>query len=220
MHILITGASGALGQVVVQQALDAGHAVTACHRKPLPMTHSALRTEAIDLTDAKATASLIAAHPPLGGAFLLAGGFAVGDLGATSSQQLLMQLRLNFFTTYNLARPLLQHMCTHRQGHIVCMGARPALDPAQGTFAAGYTLSKALLLPLVQLLNAQGRPNNVRSSLVVPSIIDTPANRAAMPDADPTQWVTPLQIAQALLLLLDEHTSAWRDIVLKLYNNA
>ena len=220
MHVLITGASGALGRVVVQQTLSAGYHVTACSRDSLDIRHDALRTVSIDLTNSSHIEALIADHPPLTGAFLLAGGFLMNDLLATTADQLLQQLQLNFFTAYNVARPVLRHMLPQGKGHIICIGARPALDPAQGAFAAGYTLSKSLLLPLVDLLNAQGASQGVRSSLVVPSIIDTAANRTAMPDADSAQWVTPEQIADALLLLLDSKTSGWRNTVLKLYANA
>ncbi len=229
MHILITGANGALGQAVTALCLAEGHQVTALSRSSPSSSanppNPKLDSRSVDLVDAAATQVALQSiqaegFGPIQGALLLAGGFAFGDIAASSPQTVQTQLGMNFFTAYNVVQPLLAGLLAQRSGHIICIGARPARYPETGGFAAAYTLSKALLSPLVALINAAGKGHGVRASLLIPSIIDTPANRAAMPEADPSTWVTPDQIAEAALLLLGNAASSWHNPLIELYADA
>jgi NAD(P)-dependent dehydrogenase (short-subunit alcohol dehydrogenase family) len=83
-------------------------------------------------------------------------------------------------------------------GRLVLVGARPALDPAAGKGMVAYSLSKSLVFSLADLLNAAGEGKSVYTSVIVPSIIDTPANRASMPKADFSTWVRPEELADKI----------------------
>ena len=222
--ILITGATGALGRVVVAQTLQAGHKVLACGRVPSPnfsfsKNFKYFSTNLSKESDAEALISNITDQEgPINAAFLLAGGFVMGDVKESTGTRLENMLDMNFRTAYYVARPLFLHMCGKKSGHLCFIGAKSAVEPQNGGFALSYTLSKSLLLTLVQLLEAEGKPHNVRSNLLIPSIIDTSTNREAMPDADFSQWVTPQQIAESLLLLISSKTASWRENIIKMYN--
>ena len=100
------------------------------------------------------------------------------------------------------------------------MGARPALNPADGKGSLSYALSKSLVIKLAEMLNAEGAYNNVVAHVVVPSIIDTPVNRAAMPTADFSKWVRAEDIADTIAYLCSQSGSPVRDAVVKLYGQS
>lgn len=224
-NILITGATGNLGSVVSQYFLDKGFTVIGTARNAGDaLQHTAFHVYPADLSDEAAAARFITEasrqHGPIGAALLLAGGFAMGDLQATSSAAIREQLALNFETAYHVARPLAAHMEQNGGGRIVFTGARPALEPARGTEMIGYTLSKTLLVQLAKIINAQTGTTGVSAALIAPGTIDTPANRKAMPDADTRNWVSPLHIASILHFLVTDGGKAVGDAVLKLYREA
>jgi NAD(P)-dependent dehydrogenase (short-subunit alcohol dehydrogenase family) len=105
-------------------------------------------------------------------------------------------------------------------GRLVFIGARPALKASQGKGLIAYALSKSLLFKVAELLNEEGKNKNVVASVVVPSTIDTPANRASMPDADPNNWVKPEEIADVLELICSDKGNVLREPVYKVYGNS
>jgi NAD(P)-dependent dehydrogenase (short-subunit alcohol dehydrogenase family) len=166
-------------------------------------------------------AQAVAEHGRIDAAVLLAGGFAMGNLAQTDAASLDAMFKLNFLTAYHLARPLCQHMASQPQGgRLVLVGARPALDPNAGKNLVAYALSKALVLQLAELINAEGQAHGVNASVLVPSIIDTPANRAAMPTADFAQWASPTDLAELLWFTCAGAGRVLRQTVLKAYNGA
>ena len=144
----------------------------------------------------------------------------MGDIASTDGGALKKMYSLNFETAYFMARPLLRHMLQNGYGRLVFMGARPALKPEQGKSAVAYSLTKAMLFHLADLLNAEAKGRNVVASVVAPSTIDTALNRKSMPDADPANWVRPEQIADILELICSEKGGPLRESVYKVYNNA
>src|SRR5258708_25848591 len=108
------------------------------------------------------------------GALLVAGGFAMGDMGATDGEALKKMTSLNLETAYFIARPLFRHMLENGYGRLVFIGARPALKPEQGKGALAYSLSKSLLFQLAELLNAEAKGRNVVAAGVVARAIGTP----------------------------------------------
>ena len=223
--IFITGASGALGAVVVKAAAAAGHKVIACGRRAEPGSlPTSVRYYSADLSDEAMSVSLLhqilRENGQIDAAFLLTGGFAIGELASTDSAAIDQQMTTNLKTVYHVVRPLFAHMRERKSGQICLIGAKAGLEPASGGFALGYTLAKVALHALAKVLEAEGKPYGLRTSLIVPSIIDTPDNRAAMPKADHSDWVSAEAIAEALLLMLEEKTSNWRENVLKLYHKA
>ena len=226
--MIITGANGNLGIATVRKFLDEGYKVVAVDHSmdhlDFARGNPGFAWKATDLSDEQATAAfvngVIGEYGKIDGALLLAGGYAPGDLASTDGGTLKKMYSLNFETAYFMARPLLRHMLQNGYGRLVFMGARPALKPEQGKSAIAYSLTKAMLFHLAELLNAEAKGRNVVASVVAPSTIDTALNRKSMPDADPSSWVRPEQIADILELICSEKGSPLREGVYKVYNNA
>jgi NAD(P)-dependent dehydrogenase (short-subunit alcohol dehydrogenase family) len=117
----------------------------------------------------------------------------------TSVESFEEQLRLNLRPTYLTCQAALPHLIAGGGGSIVCVSSRAAVRPFPG--AVGYVTSKAAVLGLVDSLAVEYRDDGVRANAVLPSVIDTPANRASMPDADHSRWVRPEQIAEVIFSL-------------------
>jgi NAD(P)-dependent dehydrogenase (short-subunit alcohol dehydrogenase family) len=225
---LITGASGNLGKACVTKFLSEGYRVVATVSPGKDLGYSVsgpVETIDLDLTNessvSTAIKSVISKHKTIDAALLLVGGYAPGGLAKTDGATLQKMLALNFQTAYFVARPVFQHMLGQTSGgRIVFIGARPALRPKDAGKSLGYALSKSLLFKLAEVMNIDGSSSNVTASVVVPSTIDTPENRAAMPKADFTAWVNPSEIADAIFRLCSNETQAWRNNVIKIYGRA
>jgi NAD(P)-dependent dehydrogenase (short-subunit alcohol dehydrogenase family) len=226
--IIITGADGNLGTAVTKAFLDEGYAVvgTVLHdaAKDAIASHPHLEIVAINLTDEAAATtfigSVIEKYKKVDAALLLVGGFAMGDMEATSGSDLKKMYALNFETAYYAARPLFKHMKENGKGRIVFMGSRPALKASDGKSMVAYALSKSLLFTLADFMNSDAKDTNVVTTVVVPSTIDTPVNRDAMPGADPSTWVKPEQLANIMKFICSDTADVLRETVLKVYNNA
>lgn len=226
--IIITGANGNLGAATVKKMLEEGYKVVAVDHSGSHLGFASsnpnFELKQVDLSDEKGVdvfvREVIEMHGKVDGALLLVGGFAMGDIAATDGEALRKMYSLNFETAYFIARPLFQHMLSNGYGRLVFIGARPALKPEQGKGVMAYSLSKAMLFHLAELLNAEAKGRNVVASVVAPSTIDTAQNRESMPAADPANWVKPEQIADVLEFICSEQGIAVREPVYKVYNNA
>ncbi|MBA4055433.1 MAG: short-chain dehydrogenase [Marivirga sp.] len=166
-------------------------------------------------------AQIISKNKTIDAALLLVGGYAPGGIKETDGTVLKKMFTLNFDTAYFVTRPLFEQMMQQSGGgRIVFVGSRPALKPKDANKSLGYALAKSLLFKLADALNAAGSSNNVVASVVVPSTIDTPENRKAMPGADVTTWVKPEEIADAMAHLCSTESGAWRENVLKIYGRS
>ncbi len=224
-NIFITGASGNLGKAVVEKFVSKSDRViaTVSPGKNLGFQVSGdLQIVEADLTNEafvhKVIQSVIEKNKTIDAAVLLVGGFAMGNVNESDGAALKKMFSLNFETAYFCARPLFEQMQKQNSGRIVLIGARPALSASAGKGVVAYALSKSLLFKLAELLNAQGASDNVITSVVVPSTIDTPQNRAAMPDADFSKWVTPEAIAEVIDFAVSN--SSLREPVFKVYGNS
>ncbi|MCI4679840.1 SDR family oxidoreductase [Rhodoblastus acidophilus] len=212
--IVVTGAFGALGRAVVRRALDKGAFVAqvdvgeAASGAPQAEERS-LSLAGIDLADAQAARDAFArinAH--FGGIDALlnvAGGFvwqtvAEGDLAAWDRM-----FALNLRTAASACMAALPFLEKSGAGSIVNVGALGAVKAGAGMGA--YAASKAGVAKLTESL-AEELKGKVTVNAVLPSIIDTPANRAAMPDADFSKWVSPDDLAEAMLFLASTHSRA------------
>lgn len=153
-------------------------------------------------------------------AVLTVGGFAMGNIADTSSADILKQYQLNFETAYHIARPVFQQMIEQNHGRIFIIGSRPGLTAWHGKGMVAYGLAKSLIVRLAELMNEEAKGKNVVTSVVVPSTIDTPQNRKAMPDAHFSDWVKPEVIANVIYYHSTDEATALRETLIKVYNNA
>lgn len=204
---IITGAAGGLGTTVTQAFLEAGYEVTALtqpgHPGQIDRLKSAtnspaeLRIQPLDVMDGRAVADFFAGQEGIHAAIFLVGGFAMGNLEDTTEADLDKMLSLNFKTAFHSVKNALPKMA--EGGRIILIGARPATEPEAAKSLVAYSLSKGLVLQLADIVNAEGQGRNVQAVTILPSIIDTPANREAMSDADFSKWVKPSDLAEAML---------------------
>ena len=226
-NIIITGANGGLGLAVTSRLSDEGYQIVAVTGKAgagQVIQAKNVAAAEVDLLDEKAAESFIRTHlgenPGTDAAVLLVGGFAMGRLQETSNADLGRMVDLNFYTAFNVVRPLLKHFLENGGGRFILVGSRPGLDAAAGKDFFAYALSKAMIFKLAEFINAEGKDKNVDAVVIVPSTIDTEANRKAMPNADFTKWVTPAAIAEAISFYLSVNGRMIKEAVVKLYNRS
>jgi NAD(P)-dependent dehydrogenase (short-subunit alcohol dehydrogenase family) len=226
--VIITGANGGLGLAVTSRILEEDYRVIAITGSygagSLPVDKRLVMDE-VDVLDEDACEALIRRQTEnIGGidaAVLLVGGFAMGKLTETSHSDLERMISLNFFSAFNMVRPLLRHFLSRPAGgRFILVGARPGLVSKAGKDFFAYSLSKSMVFKLAEMINAEGEGKNVSAVVIVPSVIDTEMNRKSMPDADFSNWVTPEQIAGTIAFYLSEESSAIREAVVKVYNRS
>ncbi|MDP9816338.1 SDR family NAD(P)-dependent oxidoreductase [Spirilliplanes yamanashiensis] len=194
--VFLTGGSGGLGPAVSAALTAGGWRVVAPTRSETDLT---------DETAVTAAVATAAADPaaPLRAAVNLVGGFAMGGLvHETPVADFEAMLRLNLRPTYLVTAAALPHLTAAGGGAVVCVSSRAALHPFAG--AAGYVTAKAALLAFADAVAVEYRASGVRCNTVVPGTIDTPANRAAQPGADPSRWTDPARIADVIAFLVSD----------------
>ncbi|MEA2156456.1 MAG: hypothetical protein QOE11_2596 [Solirubrobacteraceae bacterium] len=225
---LISGGTGGLGSAVTRAFLDAGWRVVVpifdeTERERVP-AHERLLLEPADLSDpasAQAVAALAAgdAAAPLRAVVNLVGGFAEGErVHATPVEDFEAQLRLNLRPTYLVCQAALTHLLAGGGGAIVCVSSRAALRPFAG--AAGYIVGKAAVLAFVDALATEYRQDDIRVNAILPSVIDTPANRRSQPGADHSRWVRPEQIAEVVRFLCEDGSGVISGAHVPVYGRA
>ena len=127
-----------------------------------------------------------------------AGGFAMGNIGQSTDKDIQKQLDLNFYPAYNIVKPVFAQMKQQSSGRIFLIGSKSGLDATSGKDTLGYTFSKSLLFRLAEVLNKEAGLLDIVTTVIVPSVIDTPQNREDMPDADFARWVKPSRIAEVI----------------------
>lgn len=195
--IIISGAGGALGQALLAQLHDRPVRWALLDRRPIAGEHW---SQAVDLLDEAAVAEAVAAAErelgPIDAALLLAGGFAMADASETDLASLRQQFDLNLGSAASLTRALLPGMLARGRGTIVGIAAGQARRG--GARAAAYSASKAALAGYLRAVDAEVARSGVRTVTIFPmGTLDTPGNRT-LPDADPTSWIDPGQLAEAL----------------------
>jgi NAD(P)-dependent dehydrogenase (short-subunit alcohol dehydrogenase family) len=212
--VLVTGGTGGLGVAVTRAFLEDGWRVivpwVAERELERVEEHERLELVQADLFEPDAVARVVdRAGPSLRALVNLVGGFAIHErVHETPIETFEEQLRLNLRATYlacSAALPAMLNQSPPTRGSIVCVSSRAARQPFPG--AAGYIVGKAAVLALVDALDAEYRKDAIRVNAVLPSVIDTPANRASTPDADFDTWVRPDQIARVIRFLCSDDAS-------------
>jgi NAD(P)-dependent dehydrogenase (short-subunit alcohol dehydrogenase family) len=209
--VVITGASGALGKVVAEQALARGARVAGIDYAPaqLPATPTRLELGSVDLTDAAAAKTAIdavASHfGKIDALINIAGGFAYETVADGDPKTWARMYALNVTTALNASRAAIVHLTASSAGRIINIGAMGALQAGSGMGA--YAASKAGVHRLTEALAAEHK-GKITVNAVLPSTIDTAANRASMPNADFAKWVAPKELADVILFLASDAASA------------
>jgi NAD(P)-dependent dehydrogenase (short-subunit alcohol dehydrogenase family) len=229
--IIVTGASGNMGQAVVNRFASDGYKIYAAlglgenSRIFSGNGHAdSIKTQFLNLTDETTSEgyvnNILTEDLNVEAAICLVGAWQPGTLAETSGYELDKLMKINFSTTYNIVRPLMSYFERRGKGQFVFVGARPAINAAEAKNQVAYAFAKSLLLRLAELINDQGKFKDIRASVIIPSLLDTPANRAAFPDAPTNEWVTPTAAADTIAFLLSDTGNNLRETVVKLYNHA
>jgi NAD(P)-dependent dehydrogenase (short-subunit alcohol dehydrogenase family) len=216
--IMVTGAGGNLGAATMAALSGAGARIVAADQRDDALQQSMAMLEeptrhlavpGIDLANEEACATLVARalerYGRIDGLATTVGGFAGAPLTETSSDLLLRMVQINAVTTLNIMRAVVPPMRTTGSGSLVAVGAASARQAAAGI--AAYAAAKSAVFRLVESFADELRPEGIRVNAVLPGTIDTPQNRAAMPDADRNAWLSPAQIANVIAFLLSDAAS-------------
>ncbi len=223
--ILITGVTGGLGGTVARAFLDAGAKVAGVSRTAEldPFGSSRFTPVAADVATPAgaqaAVAQVVERLRKIDALIHLVGGFAGGkSVPETDDQTWNRMLDLNLNAAFYMARAALPHLTAAGRGRFVAVGSRTGVEPV-ATLSA-YGVSKAGLLALVRTVAAEVRNSGVTANVVLPSVIDTPANRAASPGADFTKWVRPESIAALILWLASDAAADVNGAAIPIYGRA
>jgi NAD(P)-dependent dehydrogenase (short-subunit alcohol dehydrogenase family) len=230
--IVVAGGTGALGRAVSQAFLDEGATVVVTHRRPEELDtlteaaaadRSRLHGHRVDVTDETATVQLVRQifeqHQRLDALVNTVGGYAGGEkLWEVDPKVFEHLLDLNLRSGYVLSRAAVPAMLSQGYGVIVNIAARAGVEPAAGV--AAYAASKAAALALMRSLAAEVAGLGVRVNSVLPSIIDTAANRRAMPKANYAKWPKPEEIARVILFLCSDEARLIHGASIPVYGDS
>jgi NAD(P)-dependent dehydrogenase (short-subunit alcohol dehydrogenase family) len=227
-NIIVTGGTGALGSAVVGKLLSEG---AVCH---VPNSHAASPpnfpygghqnvrlTHNVYLADADAVDAYYAGVPEIWASIHLAGGFASAPIDKTEAAAFDELMETNVQTAFLCCRAAVRAMLAAKAGgRIVNVAARPGLDPRRGSGMVAYATSKAAVAALTVALSEEMKSKGILVNAIAPSTLDTPANRAAMPEADFSKWVSLEAAAEAIAYLVSPANLAMNGTLVPLYARA
>ncbi|MDR4470129.1 MAG: SDR family oxidoreductase [Nitrospira sp.] len=230
-NIVVTGGAGALGVAVVRKLVGEG---AVCHVPCVSEkdrdTVSALDSQLVravaevDLTDEQIVIdyySDVAASGQLWGSVHLVGGFFAAPLLETSRKDFVHQFELNVLTAFLCSREAVRHIRqAARGGCIVNVAARPAVEPRTGSGRIAYTTAKSAVAALSESLGEELAEQRIWVNAIAPSIMDTPANRDAMPKADFNQWVRVEDVAATVVSLVSPENRCVRSVIVPVYGSS
>lgn len=228
--VIITGAGGNLGRAVTNQlakeyylhvALGPGENDHFFAEHP---DRKNIECNLVNLTDEINSESyiqkIVNKNEAIDAAILLVGGWQQGVIEDTTLADIDNMIKLNFATAFNIVRPLMNYFKKRNSGRFVFIGARPAIRPADAEGQFAYALSKSMVIKMAEFINQSRNANKIQAHVIIPSVLDTPQNRMAMPDSNPADWVNATHIAQTIQFLLTDAGNNFRETILKIYNKA
>jgi NAD(P)-dependent dehydrogenase (short-subunit alcohol dehydrogenase family) len=225
--VIVTGSRGNLGEAVTRKFLSAGKKVIATVEpgKSTESNYDNVQYYGVNLLEESAVndwaENIVSKSGKIDSLVCLVGGFGMSNLLDTEVDDIHKMVRLNFFTAYHTVRAVLRNISKDNGPiNIVLMGAKPAVEKHGSKGVFPYALSKTMVVELAEAINAEQDELNAQASVIVPSIIDTPPNREAMPDANFDDWVTPESIADKIVFLCSDAGKDLRDTVFKVYGNS
>ena len=234
-HVVVTGGTGALGRAVIA-ALRASGAV--CHVPnliaaeladfPFLSDRGVRIARDVDVADEAAVHKYFGELPPLWASIHLAGGFGMAPIAETSAADFTAQFRMNALSCFLCSAAAVNAFRGRREpgpdgakgGRIVNVSARPALEPRLGAGMIAYAASKSAVATLTQALAQETVGEEIWVNAVAPSVLDTPANRAAMPGAEYGKWVAPADIARLIVFLASAENQVTRGAVIPVYGGS
>jgi NAD(P)-dependent dehydrogenase (short-subunit alcohol dehydrogenase family) len=227
-HVVITGGTGALGIAVVGALLEAG---AVCHvpyrsedeakRFPHREHRNASLTALGDLADEGAVNCYYEAIAKLWASIHIAGGFAFAPIEKSDKALLMGQIETNLVSAYLCSRAAVgAFRRSDDGGRIVNIAARPALEPRTGASMTAYAAAKAGVAALTMALGEEVAKDGILVNAVAPSIMDTPANRKAMPKADFAAWPKVEEVAATILFLASPENTVTRSAVVPVYGKS
>lgn len=223
-HVVVTGGTGALGRAVVGALIDAG---AHCHvsymieaeAKSFPYQKQVTLHAVDDLANEASVTRLYEAVPKLWASIHLAGGFAMSGIAETDKKALMQQLDTNFVACFLCCRAAVKAIRRSGDGggRIVNVAARPGVEWRSGAGMVAYASSKAAVAAMTTALAEEVAKDGILVNAVAPSIMDTPANRAAMPNADYASWPKVEQVAASILFLASPDNAVTRGGIVPVY---
>jgi NAD(P)-dependent dehydrogenase (short-subunit alcohol dehydrogenase family) len=210
--VLITGAKGGLGRFVTERFLDAGATVVGTSRsiKQSDFTSDRFTAMPADFSSGAAVRELanrvVSRFGKIDALIHVMGGFAGGPSVAETDDKTWEQMRdLNLTSAFYITRAVIPHMRKAKYGRIVAVGSLAAVEPHAGLGA--YVVFKAAMATLIRTLALENADANITANVVLPGTMDTPGNRASMPNADFSKWVQPKDVASLILYLAEEQAA-------------
>jgi NAD(P)-dependent dehydrogenase (short-subunit alcohol dehydrogenase family) len=226
-HVVVTGGTGALGAAVVELLVNSGavchipaHGAPDAKQFPLASHERVNVVPGVDLTDEASVVSFYAGLPGLWGSVHSAGGFAMSPAADTSLAEFRQMIDTNAVTCFLCCREAIKRIrATGKEGgRIVNVASRVALVPSGGM--AAYTASKAAVAGLTLSLSEELAADRIWVNAAVPSIMDTPANRRAMPKADFDGWPKVAEVAATIAFLASPQNAVTRGALVPVYGRA
>jgi NAD(P)-dependent dehydrogenase (short-subunit alcohol dehydrogenase family) len=234
-NAVVTGGTGALGAAVVGALRAAGAVCYVTNMVAAELAKYPHRddpgvhiTTGLDLADEAAVRRFYAALPPLWASVHLAGGFAMSPAAETSGAAFADQFQMNALSSFLCSAAAIRAIRARAEagpggakgGRIVNVAARPGLEPRLGSGMVAYATAKAAVAAMTEALAQETSGEEIWINAVAPSILDTPANRAAMPEADHASWVAPSAVAELITFLASPDNKVTRGAVIPVYGGA
>lgn len=227
-HVVVTGGTGALGTQVTRMLMDSGATVhipaideREIEQFPLAEGENIHLARDVDLTNEDQVRDYFAGLPTPWASIHCAGGFGMGPVTETGADELHKLINLNIVTSYLCTREAVRVMQgSGAGGRIVNVSAQPGIEPRNAGGFSAYSATKAAVAAMTMSIGSEVKEDGIWVNAIAPSIIDTPANREAMPDADHAAWPSVTDVAATILFLASTANHVTRSGVVPVYGHS